>query len=380
MLGETSDPMNLPFEQFTIHALRGVRDLELTGLGRVNLLVGENDSGKTTVLEGLTLYCNPLDPVIWGIAAENRTFRSLAEDLSEDEELRWLFPQEPSRRPDDEYKGQVRLSATGAYFVRSMRAQYKQVRGLHSLKLSPPAVGRTTPPEQSPAATERRGAEVQIDVELAEPTGSTRASNSFTLWEGQGWNVRGFDGPSIPRELISPYDHQLTLTLGKFSEARLEGFQESVSQLLNMLDSRITGLEILAPRGRPILYLQDAQAGLAPVSVFGDGIRRALLLASVLPTLSGGVFLIDELETAIHISALGKVFRWLLDACKQFNVQLFATTHSLEALDAILAADTTPEEDIVGFRLGREGGRTVATRFGEDLLKRLRYERGLDVR
>lgn len=373
--------MTLPFERFTIHALRGVRDLELTGLGRVNLLVGENDSGKTTVLEALALYCEPLDPIMWGIAAGNREFRSPNVSLSEDEELRWLFPQEPGKRPDDEYQGQVRLAATGSYFVRSLRARYQQVRGLRSSWQSPPGTGRPASPEHSPGASERRGVEVQIDVDLAEHTGLTTASNSFTLWEGQGWDVRGFQGPKLPRDFISPYDHRLySALIGSFSGARLEGFQDSVSKLLNVLDSRITGLEILAPRGRPILYLQDAQAGLAPVSAFGDGIRRALLLASVLPTLSGGVFLIDELETAIHISALGKVFRWLLDACKQFNVQLFATTHSLEALDAILAADTTPEEDIVGFRLGREGGRTVATRFGEDLLKRLRYERGLDVR
>jgi AAA15 family ATPase/GTPase len=105
-----------------------------------------------------------------------------------------------------------------------------------------------------------------------------------------------------------------------------------------------------------------------------------LLLALALPRAAGGVLLIDELETALHVSALGKVFRWLLDACKQFNVQLFATTHSLETVDAILSADTTPEEDIVGYRLERTNGHTTAKRYGEDLLKRLRYERGLDVR
>lgn len=166
----------------------------------------------------------------------------------------------------------------------------------------------------------------------------------------------------------------------EFSDARLAGFQEKVRELLRSLDSRLVDLEILAPRGQPVLFLQDAVAGLAPLSAFGDGIRRTLLLALALPRLAGGVLLIDELETAIHVSALGKVFRWLVDACKQYNVQLFATTHSLEAVDAILAADTTPEEDIVGFRLEREEERTVARRYGEDLLKRLRYERGLDVR
>jgi AAA15 family ATPase/GTPase len=44
-----------------IHQFRGIRDLELKDLGRVNLLVGINNSGKTSVLEALQIYSNPLD-------------------------------------------------------------------------------------------------------------------------------------------------------------------------------------------------------------------------------------------------------------------------------------------------------------------------------
>ena len=61
--------MSLPFEQLTIHSLRGLRDLELKGFGRVNLLVGPNDAGKTTVLEALTLCSEPQNPLAWGVIA-----------------------------------------------------------------------------------------------------------------------------------------------------------------------------------------------------------------------------------------------------------------------------------------------------------------------
>jgi AAA15 family ATPase/GTPase len=73
-------------------------------------------------------------------------------------------------------------------------------------------------------------------------------------------------------------------------------------------------------------------------------------------------------------------FRWIVDSCASNDVQLFATTHSLEALDAILAADTSSEEDIVAYRLEQHRGRTVAQRYGENLLKRLRLDRGAEVR
>jgi AAA15 family ATPase/GTPase len=48
-------------QSITIHQFRGLRDLELKDLGRINLLVGINNSGKTSVLEALSIYCHPLD-------------------------------------------------------------------------------------------------------------------------------------------------------------------------------------------------------------------------------------------------------------------------------------------------------------------------------
>ena len=108
--------------------------------------------------------------------------------------------------------------------------------------------------------------------------------------------------------------------------------------------------------------------------------RRILLMALGVTRARGGVLLIDEIETAIHVSAVGHVFRWIVQACAANDVQLFATTHSLEASDAILAADTTPEEDIVGYRLESTASRVLAHRYGEALLKQIRAELGADVR
>jgi energy-coupling factor transporter ATP-binding protein EcfA2 len=369
--------MSQPFDRFTIHSLRGIKNLELPGLGQVNLLVGGNDSGKTTVLEALALYCNPLDVVSWEFLSRQREplawfFSVVSPEDTRVDDLRWLFPQNATPGKDDAYEGRVFLSANGTFPVREVHAHYREIRG------SPPRRQPLRPSIRYSAELqrERRGAEILLKAEPGfEP-------QVITLWEGERLEeARSALGPEVPFQLINPADHYLTsLAVQEFTEARLGGMQEAVKDLLRGFDPRIAGVEILAPRGQPTLYLQDSVAGLAPISAFGDGIRRALLFALALPRVAGGVLLIDEIETAIHVSALGKVFRWMLDACKQYSIQLFVTTHSLEAVDAILGADTTEAEDIVGFRLEPTAERTVAKRYGEDLLKRLRYERGLDVR
>jgi recombinational DNA repair ATPase RecF len=48
-------------DRLTIRKFRGLQDRTLDGLGRINLLVGPNNSGKTSVLEAIAIFCQPLD-------------------------------------------------------------------------------------------------------------------------------------------------------------------------------------------------------------------------------------------------------------------------------------------------------------------------------
>ena len=132
---------------------------------------------------------------------------------------------------------------------------------------------------------------------------------------------------------------------------------------------------------RPAIYLNHKRLGPAPLSIFGDALRRAVLLASTLHALKGGgVLLIDEIETGIHVSALQRVFAWLANAAKQFDVQIIATTHSLEAVDAIAQSVNDRIDDLVTFHLDQTEQETRVKRIPGELLLRLRRERGLDVR
>jgi AAA15 family ATPase/GTPase len=120
--------------------------------------------------------------------------------------------------------------------------------------------------------------------------------------------------------------------------------------------------------------------GPAPLSVFGDALRRAVLLASTIQTVAGGVLLVDEMETGIHVSALKKVFYWLVKVAKRLEVQIFMTTHSLEAVDAVCESADDHIDDLVTFHINQHEESTSVKRIGGEMLLRLRRERGLDVR
>ncbi|MEO5729475.1 MAG: AAA family ATPase, partial [Byssovorax sp.] len=187
---------------------------------------------------------------------------------------------------------------------------------------------------------------------------------------------------SIPVQILSPFDHATeALYLGYFRKAVLQDYRELVLEALQRIDPAIAEVEVLPTQdSRAALYLRHERSGRTPVSAFGDGVRRVLLMALALPQATNGNLLIDEIETAIHVSVLGEVFTWLVGACKQRNVQLFATTHSLEALDAILAAGKDHPDEIVAYRFPDPARPGPPKRYAGDQLHRLRYERGLDVR
>src|SRR5882757_8639803 len=84
-------------DDFVIGRFRGLNDLSLRQLGMINLLVGGNNSGKTSVLEALAVFSSPLDIATWSVIARNREVRNvpavMSAGLSAVEAVRWLFPQ-----------------------------------------------------------------------------------------------------------------------------------------------------------------------------------------------------------------------------------------------------------------------------------------------
>lgn len=80
---------------------------------------------------------------------------------------------------------------------------------------------------------------------------------------------------------------------------------------------------------------------------FGDGIKKVLVLANAITQAKNGVLFIDEVETAIHKKYYDEIFRFIVKACSAFNVQTFITTHSIEAVDGLLATQDYQEQTVV---------------------------------
>jgi AAA15 family ATPase/GTPase len=95
----------------------------------------------------------------------------------------------------------------------------------------------------------------------------------------------------------------------------------------------------------------------------GDGMRKILTFLATIATTKNGVLLIDEIENGLHYSSLSVVWKALFAACKEYNVQIIATTHSYECVEAFSKSYDAfdPEgDDIRLFRIDKEGEKHTA--------------------
>ncbi len=376
----------LSFTQVEIDGFRGLRGLNLEGLGRVNILVGQNNCGKTSVLEALSILCNPKRPSEWLMMVHRRDFGRLDENIVQS--LRWCFTQKAETNYDHFIEASCYFKYAGR-FSNQLTVQYVEFMKHQVVELP---IG-----ENEGGVTEYIDEEYELRATKLRHIFSASYTNtgntSFDLEVDETYRHALFlvldrqkekkEHPlfDIPYEMLTPYSYQLNRLQLKSQSQQL--FNDDVIELLQDFDPDVEAVRIGSFSGeRAAIYIKHRKLGEAPLSVFGDAMRRAVLLTSTLLSLKdGGVLLIDEVEVGIHVSALTNVFKWLVESARKLNVQVFVTTHSLEALDAITFSDNDDaEEDIVVFRLKQTEEKTESKRLSGDLLHRLRFERGLDVR
>jgi AAA15 family ATPase/GTPase len=382
--------MTQALDSIKIEGLRQFESLTLEELGPVNIVFGDNNSGKSTFLEALALLSDPLNPLVWIQASQRQvSWRTPFVARPRLEMIRWLFRQTRNEDYQQPASHALRISVQGAAPIKEVSATLTDMEevAFESFRESASTYNDSASDEAPVEPNDlREGVEIAVTVRqesnqlslLVESQESSYVSNRMEFWEGKIRIKPDQRRPKLDYAAIPPptqVSDELALSL---SQATREGFKSKVIDLVRMVDPEIIDIQVLPTRPMPQgVYIEHSTLGLVPVYAFGDGLRRILAIALSLPRAQNGLLLIDEIETAIHASLLQETFAWLVKSCKVMNVQAFATTHSIEALDAMLAA-TQDNSDIVGFGL-RDKGRRVQ-RYSEDLLSRLRFEHGLDPR
>ena len=152
-----------------------------------------------------------------------------------------------------------------------------------------------------------------------------------------------------------------------YSKFVLTEQDEAITQAIRIVEPSV---ERLAPvvDDRRLLY-RDApggvvlklrgMAGQVPVGSVGDGMWRMLGLALSISNASGGVLLVDEIDTGLHYSVMVDMWRMISARAAALSIQVFATTHSRDCYESLAAVVETDVGDVTIQRIDRSRGESV---------------------
>lgn len=327
--------------EFQAIAFRGIRNLSIQNLGHINLIVGDNNSGKTSVLESIMLLRNvkEFSNVLNVVRLRENNFFSPYR-LSTFDNFLFLFdPKENEKYIAVEGKiksKKVGMNVTGA--LETVMVDYNEINTHYSIS--------SRRSNMKDIYEEKEIAEFQgkinsyigkseIETEEIRFNPSTRVSG-----------VKVSKPSLLDIVYVAPTEHTSVNVFSRIM--RNESYKEIVLNVVRIFDEDIE--DILYQKNeqtaRPIECIKHKYLGIMPLATYGDGIKKVLLLANSIAKAINGILLVDEIETAIHVKYYDDIFKFVIKACRQFDIQLFATTHSGEAVDGFLATQYNTQNEI----------------------------------
>ena len=288
-----------------IKNFRGFKTLALEPLKRVNVVVGQNNTGKTGLLEALALLLwNPPQ----GLANLPKFFRTVGSDPNENF-WKWMC-----HNKDPKNVVEIRAKVQGS-----------QEFGVW---LGTRPSGESFPPSTSGPVAALGNMPMFIMGQV--PSGSLKPSIFSTH-------------PTNPQQDAVDYNRVV-----------LRRKKKEVESLLRKIEPKLEAIETLQTGNQPLLYADIGLSEMLPVTQMGQGFNRLLDIYSELVAAETKVLLIDEVENGVHHSVLPTIWRGLLHAAKDADVQIFATTHSLECIrSAHEVFSEEPEYDLSVIQLFR---------------------------
>ena len=152
--------------------------------------------------------------------------------------------------------------------------------------------------------------------------------------------------------------------------------------MLRRIDPRLEDMHSLSPDGEQRIYVElEGEGEALPLPQLGHGFSRLVHLYCSLLVTDAKLALIDEVENGIHYSSLPTLFQGIQDIAAKHDVQTLMTTHSWDCIRAAYKtfADADNLQDFQLIRLEREGDNVRAVVINDEMLETV-MEAGYEVR
>lgn len=310
-----------------INQFRGIKQLTVSDFSNINLIVGDNNSGKTTFLEAIQLLFAKAQLSSVKNIIRQRTVLNIHDNSFYTSFIK-MFNVEQN---EDLLDLDIYAESNNGPIEFEMTGREKTISGEEALQISTMS---------SRQKTYYRKSTTFIPETVKLFTGSIISQNGKKTIEK---NVRF---TSLDNTMVGSVTKREVQYISSFGHLRYDLLQNIVDNpeykklaisILKKFDESIVDICYTKADDESFVESIITENGVnMPFSVYGDGIKKILYILNKLFDATDSILLIDEIETGLHKKYYGKLFPVVFELAKKLNVQLFIATHSMEAIDAIL--------------------------------------------
>jgi AAA15 family ATPase/GTPase len=370
----------------TIKGYRCFEDFSMDGLTRVNLLVGNNNSGKTSFLEAVYLLVNQPS---FNSKNSGKILKELFENRNE-------FSQHiESYQAESTYVQKKYFIDRLFYGYGHNKADKSSISisSYHDYNVNTTIIIDDFEENIWLLYSNNRSM-FKMNEEKKRVVETSFQFNTQGLINECAWELdESLSEDYIKQKIYCYGDIQSSLFLSNYqiNLEKVSSFWDEI-QLTPKEDIVIEALRTILPTVDRIgfsvsegfnnirLKVKDHEKPI-PLSSMGYGMNRILNLAIALVSTEKGVLLIDEIETGLHYEAQLDMWRLVLKTAQDLDVQVFATTHSWDCIAAFKEALQELKDQSVAklFRLDSKYGKLRAVEYDAEEI-RIAVNQGVEVR
>lgn len=359
-----------------IQNFKCLRSLRVDSLGRVNLLIGQNNVGKSSLLEAISIYALGMSVEqifnVLNLRGENLSALSPDDSILIEDEVKTFLPLVTDwSLPLLMSKGVVIGDEEKQFKLNICYVQRKKMPTGYTVQVLEPD-------------SENKG-DAELSLCLYEIVHSEQKFRQI-LFTFDGGGLRDniinnrVANVEYPCSFISTRDKASNISLNKaWSVISMKEEENYLIDALRIIEPNIMRFNMLSDGkdNKPFVTIKGRE-GLIRLSSMGDGINKILLIILTLLNCKNGTLLIDEIENGLHYTALFQLWQMIFHLVELLNVQVFVTTHSSDCIKSFVESDKNRIGKVM--RLENRDGDIVPIVFDNQERLSFSVQQNIDIR
>ncbi|MCP4110651.1 MAG: ATP-binding protein [Desulfobacteraceae bacterium] len=320
-------------KEIDINKFRCFKKSKFSGFKAVNLIGGQNNCGKTALLESLYLNLSPRKSTIMVLRRFRRESSEFAKNMPERTWNNFFFNLDNdktlsiiSRGSDGNIYNNIELLCDEStdQFDEIFEEEEQSDDDLVDLRT---------------LFSERNFTRSTLNINLLKDDGKKHLLTSL-IAHSKGIISKDSDLPDEKKKVnyIPALSRLSSDALSReYDKADIKGNSQKILNAIQLIGKSITEIKTFNI-GEPTIYLKKSEGEYLPIYLYGEAISKTTDFILRIVNDPDSVLLIDEIENGIHHTNQYDLWRNIFELSSLFNVQIFATTHSYEMIQSFVQA------------------------------------------